>query len=180
MKKAACLPKCTSPELIHLPKKEGGEELHSLEHEIDILRIQTQMRLLNAQGQSSAGSVVRAAKLRHDRGSERKTIQFHTAAALRRCGMHIKCSGLPSGGCVTEGDVQIDEDMSTAYACARLRETVHAFGDGATWPKEGISGWGIQLQNGEEEHGRTPVVQQNDASETYAVLQSLHKHAPFG
>ena len=138
------------------------------------------MRLLNAQGQSSAGSVVRAAKLRHDRGSERKTIQFHTAAALRRWGMHIKCSGLPSGGCVTEGDVQIDEDMSTAYACARLRETVHAFGDGATWPKEGISGWGIQLQNGREEHGRTPVVQQNDASETYAVLQSLHKHAPFG
>jgi ribonuclease HI len=56
--------------------------------------------------------------------------------------------------------------------------TIHAFGDGATWDKEGITGWGIQLQDTGgniigEEYGRTPGVQQNDGSETYAILQSL-------
>jgi hypothetical protein len=66
------LPRTTCPELIHLPKREGGRGLQSLEHEIDILRIQTQMRLLNAHG--NAGAVVRAAKLRHDRETETGTI----------------------------------------------------------------------------------------------------------
>ena len=76
------LPRNTCPELLHLPKKEGGRGLQSLEHETDVLRIQSQMRLLNTQ--SNAGAVVRAVKLRHDRGSERNTIQFHRAAALTR------------------------------------------------------------------------------------------------
>ena len=102
------------------------------------------MRLLNAH--SSAGAVVRAAKLRHDNGKERSTIQFHTEAALKRWDMHIKCAGLRSGEDITEIDEQIEEDIRAADACAKLGVTVHAFGDGATWDKEGISGWGIQLQ----------------------------------
>ena len=67
-----------------------------MEHEIDILRIQTQMRMLNEQ--SKIGAVVRAAKDRHDKGEERSTIQYHTTAALKRWDMHIKCEGLPSEG----------------------------------------------------------------------------------
>ena len=176
VKSAGKLPRNTCPELMHLPKKEGGKGLQSLEHEIDILRIQTQMRLLTTQ--SKAGDVVRAAKARHDKGDERKTIQYHTAAALRRWDMGIKCAHLPSGGCITGVDVQAARDVGKANDNARRRETVHAFGDGATWAKEGITGWGIQLQRagGEvllEDCGRTPGVQQNDASETYAILQSL-------
>ena len=74
VKKAAFLPRNTCPELIHLPKREGGRGLQSLEHEISILRIQTQMRLLNAH--SNVGAVVRAAKPRHDRETKRDTIQY--------------------------------------------------------------------------------------------------------
>jgi hypothetical protein len=62
------------------------------------------MRLLNAH--NSAGAVVRAAKLRHDNGKERSTIQFHTEAALKRWDMHIKCAGLRSGEDITEMDEQ--------------------------------------------------------------------------
>jgi hypothetical protein len=69
IKKAAFLPRNTCPELMHLPKREGGRGLQSLEHEIDVLRIQTQMRMLNEQ--SKVGAVVRAAKDRHDKGEER-------------------------------------------------------------------------------------------------------------
>ena len=75
VKKAAFLPRNTCPELIHLPKREGGRELQSLEHEINILRIQTQTRLLNAH--SNAGAVVRAAKLRHDRCSPKEVGHAH-------------------------------------------------------------------------------------------------------
>ena len=140
VKKAAFLPRNTCPELLHLPKREGGKGLQSLEHEIDILRIQTQMRLLNAH--SNAGAVLRAAKLRHDRGTERGTIQCHTEAALKRWDMHIKCAGLQSGEDITEIDEQIEEDIRTADACTKLGVTVHAFGDGATWDKEGYRGVG--------------------------------------
>ena len=48
VKKAAFLPRNTCPGLLHLPKREGGRGLQSLEHEMDIPRIKTQMRLLNA------------------------------------------------------------------------------------------------------------------------------------
>ena len=44
------------------------------------------MRLLNAR--SDDGVVVRAAKLRHDRGIVRATIQCHTTAALKRWDVH--------------------------------------------------------------------------------------------
>ena len=114
VKKATFLPRNTCPELLHLPKREGGRGLPCLEHEIDILRIQTRMRLLNAH--SSAGAVVRTAKLRYDNGKERSTIQFHTEAALRRWGMHIKCVGLRSGEDITEIDEQIEEDIRVADA----------------------------------------------------------------
>ena len=93
VKKAAFLPRNTCPELLHLPKREDGSGLHCLEHEIDILRTHAQMRLLNAH--SSAGAVVRAAKLRHDNGKERSTIRFHTEAALKRWDVHIKSAGVP-------------------------------------------------------------------------------------
>ena len=102
------------------------------------------MRLLNAQ--SSAGAVVRAVKLRHDKGQKRSTIQYHTEAALKRWDMHIKCAGLQNGEGIAEIDEQIEEDIKTADACTKLGITIHAFGDRATWDKEGISGWGIQLQ----------------------------------
>ena len=102
------------------------------------------MRLLNAH--NSAGAIVRATKLRHDRGKERSTIQCHTEAALRRWGIYIKCAGLQSGEDITDIDEQIEKDIRTADGCTGLGITVHAFGDGATWDKESISGWGIQLE----------------------------------
>ena len=83
--------------------------------------------------------------------------------------MHIKCAGLQGGEDIKEIDEQIEEDIRTADACTRLGIMVHAFGDGATRDKEGIPGWGVQLQRWEggviiEDHGRTPGIQQNDAS----------------
>ena len=115
------------------------------------------MRLLDAH--SDAGTIVRAAKLRHDTGIERGTIQGHTTAALRRLYMHIKCARLPNGGEITEVDEHIEEDIRTVDAYTELGVTVHAFGDGSTWDREGISGWGLRLQRwGEviiEDHGRT-------------------------
>ena len=68
-KKAAFLPRGTCPEPLHLPKREGRRGPQSLEHEVDALRIQTQMRMLNEQ--SKVGAVVRAAKDGHDEGEER-------------------------------------------------------------------------------------------------------------
>ena len=41
VKKAAYLPRNTSPELLHTPKKLGGIGLQSLEHDIYIVRVQT-------------------------------------------------------------------------------------------------------------------------------------------
>ena len=92
--------------------------------------------------------------------------------------MHIKCEGLPSGGGIAGAAAQATTDILQANTSPHRGETVHAFGDGATWPKEEITGWGIQLQREggealEEACGRTPGVQQNDGSETYAILQSL-------
>ena len=49
------------------------------------------MRLLNAH--SNDGAVVRAAKLGHDRETERGTIPYHTDATLKGWDMHIKCAG---------------------------------------------------------------------------------------
>ena len=135
VKRAAYLQRSTCPELMHLPKREAGRGLPSLEHETDTLRIQTQMRLLNTE--SKAGAVVRAAKLRYDRGNERKTIQFHTAAALGRWDMHIKCAGLPSGGEITKADEQRKKDVVAANKHLQRGGTIYAFGDGTTWDKEG-------------------------------------------
>ena len=39
VKNAAFLPKNTCPELLHLPTKQGGKGLQSLELEIDVLRV---------------------------------------------------------------------------------------------------------------------------------------------
>ena len=62
--------------------------------------------------------------------------------------INVHRQSLPSGGEITEIDEQIEEDVKTTDACARLGVTVHAFGDGATWDncKEGVSGWSMQLQ----------------------------------
>ena len=121
--------------------------------------------------QSKVGAVVRAAKDRHDKGEERSTIQYHTAAALKRWDMHIMCEGMPSGGEIASAAEQATTDILQASTSPHRRETVHAFGDGATWPKEEITRLGMQLQREggealEEACGRTPGVQQNDGSET--------------
>ena len=143
VKKAAYLPRNTSPELMHMPKKLGGKGLQSLEHEIDILRVQTQMRLLNAD--SKAGAVVRAAKRRADSGRERKTVQHHTQEALQRWDMYI--TELEEYECVQEAGITHQRRTDRATAKRNKKETgvVHAFGDGATWQKEGITGWGMHI-----------------------------------
>ena len=179
VKKAGYLPRNTSPELLHMPKKLGGKGLQSLEHEIDIVRVQTQMRLINTD--SKAGAVVRAAKKRADRTPEKKTIQYHTQEALKRWDMSI--TGLEEFDCIQEAGIvsQRKIDLCTANNCTKTTCTAHAFGDGATWQKEGITGWGMHIirEGGEvvEGWGRTPGNQNNDSSETYAILQSLlHTH----
>ena len=179
VKKAGYLPRNTSPELLHMPKKLGGKGLQSLEHEIDIVRVQTQMRLINTD--SKAGAVVRAAKRRADGNPEKKTIQYHTQEALKRWDMSI--TGLEEFDCIREAGLvsQRKIDLCTATKCTKATGIAHAFGDGATWQKEGITGWGMHItrEGGEvvEDWGRTPGNQNNDASETYAILQSLlHTH----
>jgi ribonuclease HI len=178
VKKAAYLPKNTCPEMLFLPKDMGGKGLQSLQLEIDTIRVQSQMRLLNSGGK--AGVVVRAAKGRFETRSEKGTIQYHTAEALKRWDMQIKCSGMPSENEITSIEIQQHRDKEKANKNARRDQTTHAFGDGATWDKEGVTGWGIHLQLGgqgggkiHQDKGRTPGKQQNDASETYAILQSL-------
>ena len=70
-----------------MPKKVGGKGLQSLEHENDIVRVQTQMRQINTA--SKARAVVRPAKRRADRIPEKRTIQHHTQEALKRWDMSI-------------------------------------------------------------------------------------------
>ena len=137
------------------------------------------MRLINTD--SKAGAVVRAAKRRADRTPEKKTIQYHTQEALKRWDMSI--TGLEEFDCIQEAGIvsQRKIDLCTANNCTKTTGTAHAFGDGATWQKEGITGWGMHItrEGGEvvEDWGRTPGNQNNDASETYAILQSLlHTH----
>ena len=134
------------------------------------------MRMLNEQ--SKVGAAVRAAEGRHGKGEEKGTTQSHTATALKRWNMHIKCKGLPSGEEIAGAAEQATPDILQANTSPQRGETIHAFGDGATWPKEGITGWGIQLRRGggealEEARGRTPGIHQNDGLGAYAILQSL-------
>ena len=68
VKAAGKLPRNTSPELIQLPKDRGGKGLQSIEKEVDTMRIQSQMRLLNSD--SKPGAVVRAAEKRRRKGKE--------------------------------------------------------------------------------------------------------------
>ena len=60
--------------------------------------------------------------------------------------------------------------LGTAKKCTETTDIAHAFGDGATWQKEGITGWGMHIirEGGKtiEDWGRTPGNQNNDASET--------------
>jgi hypothetical protein len=115
--------------------------------------------------------VVRAAKGRADRSPEKRTIQHHTQEALRRWDMSI--TGLDEFDCIREAGIvnQRETDLGTAKGCTEPTGIAHAFGDGATWQKEGITGWGMHIiREGEdtiEDWGRTPGNQNNDASETY-------------
>ena len=102
------------------------------------------MRIPNEQ--SKVGLVARAAEDRHDKRKERSTIQYHKAAALKRWDMHIKYEGLPSGGEIAGAAEQATTDILQANTSPLREETAHAFGDGATWLKQGVVGWGIQLQ----------------------------------
>ena len=86
---------------MHTPKRLGWKGLQSLEHEIDIVRVQTQMRLVNSD--SKAGAVVRAAKRRADRTPEKKTIQYHTQEALKRWDVPI--TGLEEFDCIREAGI---------------------------------------------------------------------------
>ena len=134
VKKAAYLLRNTSPGLLHMPKKLGGKGLQSLEREIDIVSVQTQMRLINTD--SKAGAVVRATKRRAKRIPEKKTIQYHTQEALKRWDMSI--TGLEEFDCIREAGImnQRKKDLCTATKCTKTTDIAHAFGDGATWQKE--------------------------------------------
>ena len=126
-----------------MPKKLGGKGLQSLELEVDIVRIQTQMRLINTD--SKAGAVVRAAKRRADGKQEKGTIQSYTQKALERWDMSI--TGLEEHECIRESGIasQRKVDQETATKCKKIPGIAHAFGDGATWQKEGITGWGMHI-----------------------------------
>ena len=129
------------------------------------------MRLLNSD--SKAGAVVRAAGERRRKGKESKTIQAYTQQAADRWGLRIATIESVGGAMVGEQAI-VDIDKTTTTK--RVGNTVHCFGDGATWP--GISGWGIYAR-GEQGNilsnatDRTPRKQQNDASEAFAILQGL-------
>ena len=115
-----------------MPKKLGGKGLQSLEHEVDIVRVQTRMRLINTD--SKTGAVVRAAKRRADRMPEKKTIQHHTQEALKRWDVSI--TGLEEFDCIREPEAGIVNqrkiDLCTANKCTKTTGITHAFGDGAT------------------------------------------------
>ena len=68
-------------------------------------------------------------------------------------------------------------DTRTAQANKVRGDTVHSFGDGATWDTENKSGWGVaiisNLGDQRTKCGRVPGKQTNDAAETRAILQGL-------
>ena len=127
------------------------------------------MRLLNSD--SKAGAVVRAAERRRRKGKESKTIQAYTQKAADRWGLRIATIESVGGTTVAE---QATIDINRTTTAKRVGNTVHCFGDGATWP--GISGWGIYARDEQgnilsNKADRTPGKQQNDASEAFAILQ---------
>jgi ribonuclease HI len=182
VKRAGYLPTNTAPELLHLPKKLGGKGLLSLETEAKVARVVTQMRYLTTD--TKAGQVVQAAYRRASRSRESHTIQAHTAAALTDLQAVIQGHSKPEVENLEEqlymtADQATQEDILNACAADRRHNTIHAFGDGATWDTEGITAWGLHLEEGHggetiaRTSGRTPGSQRNDASEAYAILQAL-------
>ena len=89
--------------------------------------------------------MVRAAKRRADGTPEKKTIQYHTKEALKRWDMSI--TGLEKFDCIQEAGIvsQRKIDLSTANNRTKTAGTAHAFGNGATWQKERITGWGMHI-----------------------------------
>ena len=74
--------KNTCQEMLFLPMDMEGKGLQSLQLETDTMRVQSKMKLLNSGG--GAGGVVRAVKDRFETRSEKGTIQYHTAEAMKR------------------------------------------------------------------------------------------------
>ena len=178
VKKAAKLSKNFSPEIIFLPKGKGGKGLQSIEREADIIRIQSQIRLLNSD--SSAGAVVRAAAKKSRFSKETNTIQTHTQKAATKWNMMITTVER-AGARGTTIEEQTEIDIGDATSAKRVGRKVHCFGDGATWTDK--TGWGIYARDEEgntlcEAAARTHGKQQNDASEAYAILQGLIRTNP--
>ena len=80
--------------------------------------------------------------------------------------MHIKCKGLPSGREIAGAAEQTTTDILHANTSPPRGETVRAFGDSATWPKEGVTGWGIQLQREGVKFWRRHVAGRQECSRT--------------
>jgi ribonuclease HI len=191
VRRAGCIPKLASG-LSHIQKEHGGMGLHSLEAEVERSRVTDQMIWLNSN--SMTGQIVRAAQRRWKKNAirEKGTIQAHTMKAIEQLGAKIveeEESTIDIRGEVNTKinykgkERQAIRDTRTAQANEEEGDTVHSFGDGATWDTENKSGWGVAIINNQgnqrTKNGRVPGKQTNDAAETRAILQGLLETHPL-
>ena len=116
-------------------------------------------------------ALFRAALRRHNSSPTKRTIQWHTEQALERKNMKIEHKEERSD---LQQDVADAEENETGVGIS------HAFGDGATWTKQGITGWGLHIQSNDNElreyKGRTQGTQNNDASESMPYCRPCAEH----
>ena len=181
VRKAGYLPKATPPELIHLPRNEGGLGLESLRKAVSRVQIGRYMKMLNTDNKSLTARIVRAGRSRiRNKGNRGPSIHERTIEDIRERGMEITEAFEEEDGKWEHRfdwfGKQIEEDKVRAKDIQKTGGVWEAYGDGATYSDEDRSGWGLWMRNGnreKEDKGRIEGEQSNDGSEAMAILRAL-------
>ena len=181
VRKAGHLPTATPNDLIHLPKKEGGLGLENITEAMGRLQIEQYMHLLNGPNSSLAANMTRAGRRRFmETGLPKMSIHARVTQELEERGMQILEASTWRGDKRTDRFYWFEEqkqlDYQEANENASTGRTWEAYGDGATFPREEISGWGVWMSDGDSEKatcGRVQGKQSNDGAEAMGILRAL-------
>jgi len=171
------LPKATPIELIHMPKNEGGLGLESLRLAVGRIQIARYVTLLNTHNGSLAANMTRAGRARvMANGGKATSLHIRMLEELNARGMSVtEAQGDGERRFVWHVEQQ-EVDVSRAEGNPKTGEKWKVYGDGATYEREGRSGWGVWMHNGEEERqteARLAGEQSNDGAEARAILEAL-------
>ncbi len=186
VRRAGYLPTAVPVDLMHLPKKEGGLGLENITEATGRLQIEHYMHFLNGPNSSLAANMTRAGRMRFlETGMPKLSIHARAEKELEDRGMQILEASSWNRGKRTDHFYWFDEqrtvDSADAFENEATGRTWKAYGDGATFPREGVSGWGVWLSDGNEERdgcGRVQGKQSNDGAEAAGILRALLRVNP--